>query len=117
MHNRIWNKFHLLEGCFLCLVQTTMPKPCEIQNALVAEVALQTHHIADSGGDPDTIYWIAIFKKVLGTRRGHVRDIEPKPSSATGTRASSQWQSQSQAPQATQLLVKYLKNLVDLLYC
>lgn len=56
MHNRIWNKFHLLEGCFLCLVQTTMPKPCEIYNALVAEVALQTHHIVDSGGDPDTIY-------------------------------------------------------------
>ena len=56
MHNRIWNKFHLLEGYFLCLVQTTMPKPREIYNALVAEVALQTHHIVDSGGDPDTIY-------------------------------------------------------------
>ena len=89
MHNRIWNKFHLLEGYFLCLVQTTMPKPREIYNALVAEVALQTHHIADFGGDPDTIYWIAIFKKVLGTRRGHVRGFEPKTSSATGTRASS----------------------------
>ncbi|XP_042753682.1 uncharacterized protein LOC111908380 isoform X2 [Lactuca sativa] len=62
----------------------------EQYNALVAEVALQTHHIADSGGDPDTIYWIAIFEKVLGTRRGHVRGIEPKASSAAGTSASSQ---------------------------
>ncbi|XP_052619991.1 uncharacterized protein LOC111899573 [Lactuca sativa] len=52
----------------------------EQYNALVAEVALQTHHIADSGGDPDTIDWIAIFEKVLGTRRGHVRGIGPKAS-------------------------------------
>ncbi|CAH1426818.1 unnamed protein product [Lactuca virosa] len=36
----------------------------EQYNALVAEVALQTHHIADSGGDPDTIDWIAIFEKL-----------------------------------------------------
>jgi len=63
MHNRIWNKFHLLEGYFLCLVQTTMPKPCEIYNALVAEVALQTHHIVDSGGDPDTIYWSQYLRR------------------------------------------------------
>mgnify|MGYP001544320398 FL=1 len=90
---------------------------CEIQNVLVAEVALQTHHIADSGGDPGTIDWIAIFEKVLGTRRGHVRGIGPKTSSAAGTSASSQWQLQSQAPQPTQVLVKFLKNLVALLYC
>ncbi|KAL7603049.1 hypothetical protein Lser_V15G18904 [Lactuca serriola] len=36
-------------------------------NTLVAEVALQTHHIVKSGGDSDTIDWIAIFEKVLGT--------------------------------------------------
>ncbi|CAH1449771.1 unnamed protein product [Lactuca virosa] len=35
-------------------------------NALVAEVALQTQHIADSGGDPNSIDWIALFEKVLG---------------------------------------------------
>ncbi|CAH1447283.1 unnamed protein product [Lactuca virosa] len=62
----------------------------EQYNVLVAEVALQTHHIADSGGDPDTIDWIAIFEKVLGTRRRHVRGIGPKPSLAAGTSASSQ---------------------------
>ncbi|CAI9297471.1 unnamed protein product [Lactuca saligna] len=69
-------------------------------NVLVAEVALQTHHIADSGGDLDTIDWIAIFEKVLGTRKGRVRGIGPKASSAAGTSAPSQWQ--SQAPQPTQ---------------
>ncbi|CAI9276443.1 unnamed protein product [Lactuca saligna] len=74
----------------------------EQYNALVAEVALQTHHIADFGGDLDTIDWIAIFEKVLDTRRGHVRGIGPKASSAAGTSVSSQWQSQSQASQPTQ---------------
>ncbi|CAI9263162.1 unnamed protein product [Lactuca saligna] len=69
---------------------------------LVAEVALQTHHIADFGGDPNTIDWIAIFEKVLGTQRGHVTSIWHKASSAAGTSAPSQWQSQSQAPQPTQ---------------
>ncbi|CAI9303404.1 unnamed protein product [Lactuca saligna] len=59
-------------------------------NALAAEVALQTHHIDDSDGDPDTIDWIAIFEKVLGTQRGHVRGIEPKPSSTVGKSAQSQ---------------------------
>ncbi|CAI9282487.1 unnamed protein product [Lactuca saligna] len=53
-------------------------------NALVAEFALQTHHIANSGGDPDTIDWIAIFENVLGTRRGHVRGIGPKASLVAG---------------------------------
>ncbi|CAI9282219.1 unnamed protein product [Lactuca saligna] len=37
-----------------------------------------------------------------GTRRGHVRGIGPKPFSVAGTSTSSQWQSQSQAPQPTQ---------------
>ncbi|CAH1452783.1 unnamed protein product [Lactuca virosa] len=60
----------------------------------------KTHHIADS--DPDTIDWIIIFEKMLGTQRGHVRGIGPKPSSAAGTSVPSQWQSQSQAPQPTQ---------------
>ncbi|CAH1440098.1 unnamed protein product [Lactuca virosa] len=64
---------------------------------------MATHHIADSGGDPDTIDWIAIFEKVLVTRRGHVRGIGPKASSTAGTSAPSQWQ--SQAPQPTQVLV------------
>ncbi|CAI9263256.1 unnamed protein product [Lactuca saligna] len=56
-------------------------------NALVVEVSQQTHHIANSGGDPDTIDWVTIFEKVLGTRRGHVRGIDPKPSSVVGTSA------------------------------
>ncbi|CAI9271291.1 unnamed protein product [Lactuca saligna] len=62
-------------------------------NVLADEVGLQTHHIADSSGDPDTIDSIAIFQKVLGARRGHVRGIGPKPSSSLGTSAPSQWQS------------------------
>ncbi|CAI9273588.1 unnamed protein product [Lactuca saligna] len=45
------------------------------RNAVVAEVVLQTHHIADSGGDPDNIDWIAIFENVLGTRRRHDVDV------------------------------------------
>ncbi|CAI9264071.1 unnamed protein product [Lactuca saligna] len=53
-------------------------------NALVVEVALQTHHIADSGGDAHYINWIVIFEKVLGARRGHVRGIRPKPPSTAG---------------------------------
>ncbi|CAI9275692.1 unnamed protein product [Lactuca saligna] len=73
----------------------------EQYNALVAEVALQTQHIADSGGDPNSIDWIALFEKVLGARRGHVRGIGPKPS-VVGTSAPTQWQSQSQTPQPTQ---------------
>ncbi|CAI9270457.1 unnamed protein product [Lactuca saligna] len=74
----------------------------EQYNTLVAEVALQTHHIADSSGDPDTIDWITIFEKVLCTRREHVRGIGPKASSVAGTSVPSQWQSQSQALQPTQ---------------
>ncbi|CAH1417000.1 unnamed protein product [Lactuca virosa] len=70
-------------------------------NALVAEVALQTQHIADFGGDPNSIDWIALFEKVLDARRGHVRGIGPKPSVA-GTSAPTQWHSQSQTPQQTQ---------------
>ncbi|CAI9277755.1 unnamed protein product [Lactuca saligna] len=62
----------------------------EMHNALVAEVALQTQHIADSGADPNSIDWIALFEKVLGVRRGHVRGIGPKPSVA-GTSAPTQW--------------------------
>ncbi|CAI9282721.1 unnamed protein product [Lactuca saligna] len=58
-------------------------------NALVAEVALQTHHIADSGCDQDAIDWITIFEKVLGTQRGHVRGIVPKSSSAVSISAPS----------------------------
>ncbi|CAH1434956.1 unnamed protein product [Lactuca virosa] len=50
-------------------------------------VAIQTHHIVDSGGDADYIDWIAIFEKVLGARRGCVRGIGPKPPSAAGTSA------------------------------
>ncbi|CAH1432881.1 unnamed protein product [Lactuca virosa] len=75
----------------------------EIQNALVGEIALQTPHITDSGGDLNSIDWITIFVKVLGARRGHVIGIRPKPPSATGTSAPSQWQSHShtQAPQPT----------------
>ncbi|CAI9264069.1 unnamed protein product [Lactuca saligna] len=37
-----------------------------IQAPIVVEVALQTHHIADSGGDADYIYRIIIFEKELG---------------------------------------------------
>ncbi|CAH1423943.1 unnamed protein product [Lactuca virosa] len=43
----------------------------EQYNSLFAEVALQTQHIADSGGDPNSIDWITLFEKVLGARRGH----------------------------------------------
>ncbi|CAI9281412.1 unnamed protein product [Lactuca saligna] len=49
-----------------------------------------THQIADSSGDPDTIDWIAIFEKVLGTRRVHMRGLRPKPSSTAATSAQSQ---------------------------
>ena len=65
----------------------------EIQNALVDEVASQTQHLTDSGGDPDSIDWIVTFEKVLGARGGHVRGIRPKPPSAASTSAPSQWQS------------------------
>ena len=61
----------------------------EIRNALVAEVALQTQHIADSSGDPNSIEWIAIFEKVLVARRGRVSGIGPKPLSTAGTSAPS----------------------------
>ncbi|CAH1427796.1 unnamed protein product [Lactuca virosa] len=47
------------------------------------------HHIADSSG-ADTIDWIAIFENVLGTRKGYLRGIGPKPSSVAGTSAPSQ---------------------------
>ncbi|CAI9288825.1 unnamed protein product [Lactuca saligna] len=62
----------------------------EQYNVLVVEVALQTYHIVDFGGDPYTIDWITISQNVLGSRRGHVKGIEPKPSLAAGTSASSQ---------------------------
>ncbi|CAI9300840.1 unnamed protein product [Lactuca saligna] len=55
----------------------------EQYNALVAEVSLQTHHIADSGGDPDTIDWITIFEKVLRTRWGHDVDVNAFPQNPT----------------------------------
>ncbi|CAI9295131.1 unnamed protein product [Lactuca saligna] len=75
--------------------KTQMPS---LKNTLVIEVVVQIHHIADFGGDPYTIDWIAIFKNVLGARKGHVRGIRPKPSSELGTSAPSQWQLQSQTP-------------------
>ncbi|CAI9264289.1 unnamed protein product [Lactuca saligna] len=100
MDQRSWNAAidHFLTGKTSKTIHWKQRTPKEA----IAEVALQTHHITDSGGDPDTIDWIAIFEKVLGTRRGHVRGIGPKASSTAGTSAQSQWQSQSQAPQPTQ---------------
>ncbi|CAI9292961.1 unnamed protein product [Lactuca saligna] len=65
-------------------------KQVEFFDHLVVDqyVALQTHHIVGSSSDLDTIDWIAIFEKMLGTRRGHVRGIGPKPSSATAEKTS-----------------------------
>ncbi|CAI9280208.1 unnamed protein product [Lactuca saligna] len=72
-----------------------------MQNALVAEVALQTQHIADSSSDPNSIDWIALFEMVLGA-------------SVAGTHAPSQWQSQLQTPQPTRDadVNTFLQNLV-----
>ncbi|CAH1412845.1 unnamed protein product [Lactuca virosa] len=59
---------------------TTTPQPNRFPECF--SCCLQTQHIAAFGDDPDSIDWIALFEKVLGARRGHVRDIEPKPSVA-----------------------------------
>ena len=75
-----------LECCFFVFVLKYIHNLREMQNVLVAEVALQTQHRADSGGDPNSIDWIALFEKVLGAWRRHVRGIGPKPSVA-GTSA------------------------------
>ncbi|CAI9291634.1 unnamed protein product [Lactuca saligna] len=48
---------------------------CSYGSACFKKVDLQTHHIADSGGDPYNIDLIAIFEKVLGTRKGHDVDV------------------------------------------
>lgn len=62
---------------------------CKLQNALVRELAEQTQLSATSS-NPTPVDEPAIFEKVLGSRRGHIKGIGHKPSARTDSSAYSE---------------------------
>ncbi|KAJ9567086.1 hypothetical protein OSB04_003052 [Centaurea solstitialis] len=69
----------------------------KVENALVRELAQETQLLATLS-NPTPVDESAVFERVLGSRRGHIKGIGHKPSSRTSSSAYSEGQSSYTSP-------------------